>query len=163
DEEKLTVLLVTWGSPEDEWEPWERDAVNDILKRAADRGVTVCCASGDLGANDQQNDNTPHVHFPASSPYVLAVGGTTLYRTADPSRFDEVVWNNGALDARRPFGGASGGGRSAFIPRPDWQKKERLPPKPSDQFDGRCVPDVAAHADLNLGYEVVFRGRRVPG
>ena len=40
-------------------------------------GVTVCCASGDDGSSDGE-DGAAHVDFPASSPHVLACGGTRL-------------------------------------------------------------------------------------
>jgi len=44
-------------------------------------GVTVCAAAGDDGTGDQEQDGNAHVNFPASSPFVLALGGTMLAGT----------------------------------------------------------------------------------
>jgi subtilase family serine protease len=94
-----------------------------------------------------------HVDFPASSPYVLGCGGTTL--TATPTSItSEVVWNDGAN------GGASGGGISSFFPTPSWQAGKKV-----IQNDGtsialtkRGVPDVAGDADPATGYNVRVDG-----
>src|SRR6185312_12612004 len=49
-------------------------------------------AAGDSGSGDGESDGQPHVDFPASSPYTLACGGTTL--TASASAITgETVWN----------------------------------------------------------------------
>ena len=69
------------------------DAISESLPEAALAGITVCVASGDDGSGDQENDGHVHVDFPASSPYVLGVGGTTLrLRNNQPV---EVVWKDG--------------------------------------------------------------------
>ncbi len=67
-----------------------------------------------------------HADFPASSPHVLACGGTRL--TADPDTGTisaETVWNDGA------GGGATGGGVSDTFPRPDWQSGAGVPRRPA--------------------------------
>ena len=69
-------------------------------------GVTVCCETGDYGSSDelaQSRDGQPHVEFPASSPFVLACGGTKLSRSGTTIS-KEVVWNDG------DSGGAAGEG-----------------------------------------------------
>ena len=74
------TLCVSWGLAEDspDWSPAAVDAINQRLQAASRRGITVCVAAGDDGSGDQMHDQHAHVHFPASSPYVLAVGGTML-------------------------------------------------------------------------------------
>ena len=75
-------------------------------RRPSRRGITVCAAAGDDGSGDQMQDERAHVHFPASSPFVLAVGGTMLEGE------EEVVWWNSPGRSRRqyPRGGSTGGG-----------------------------------------------------
>ncbi len=48
------------------------------LQDAATLGVTVTVAAGDDGSTDGAGDGKLHVDFPASSPFALACGGTTL-------------------------------------------------------------------------------------
>ena len=61
-------------------------------------GITVCVSTGDDGSESQIQDGHAHVNFPATSPYVLAVGGTTLHArkgTNEQMAVTEVVWNDG--------------------------------------------------------------------
>ena len=79
-------------------------------------GVTVCCSAGDDGSSDirdpRRRDGRPHVDFPASSPFALACGGTTL-NGSGAAIDSEVVWNDGR--------GATGGGVSNVFARPPYQ------------------------------------------
>ncbi len=148
-------LSVSWGSAEDcdDWSPAARRAINHRLHAAALLGITVCVATGDDGSGDQMDDDRAHVHFPASSPFVLAVGGTML--TGDR----EVVWWNEPGDQSEPHGGSTGGGVSAEFVRPAWQRVRRVRSINPDAIDGRTIPDVAALAGLP-GYAVVHNGKR---
>jgi len=128
----------------------EYNAGHAIFQRAASMGVTVMASAGDSGAtngNDYQNYQsywkTPNVSWPASDPYVLAVGGTTLtIQDANGTYGSETAWNSG---------GSTGGGLSILYSEPNYQKKV------SNQglFQGhRGIPDVAFPADVNyLLYE----------
>jgi kumamolisin len=114
---------------------------------AAALGVTVTAAAGDDGSTDRATDGGSHVDFPASSPHVLACGGTRL--SADPATgavHSEVVWNNGVGR------GATGGGVSEAFPQPTWQSAVGAP------AGGRGVPDVAGDADPQSGYQVLVDG-----
>jgi subtilase family serine protease len=86
----------------------------EFYKQAAAKGVTVFASSGDAGtANVDVNGNIypfPTVNFPASSPYVTAVGGTSLFASTNGQYQSEVVWNGG-----QPNGGATGGGISQYF------------------------------------------------
>src|SRR5262249_56952084 len=96
------VLSISWGFTEgqDIWTSQAIQAVNQAFQAAALLGVTVCCASGDDGSQDQLDDGHAHVDFPAGSPYVLACGGTTLQLAGDAIT-GELVWNEGTRpDAR---------------------------------------------------------------
>jgi kumamolisin len=130
--------------------------LQEILQEASALGVTVCVAAGDDGSADmEQNvwDDKPHVDFPASSPYSLACGGTTLAASSTPGAPVETVWNDGAN------GGATGGGVSNFFPKPSYQNNINVPP-PAVAAGGRGVPDVSADADPNTGYNIVVGGQQ---
>jgi kumamolisin len=144
-----TVISISWGQAEEHWKHSELEAFNRVLLEAATLGITVCCSSGDHGVFADANDRKPHVNFPASSPYALACGGTTLIGRRKQIE-SERVWNNET--------GASGGGVSSRFARPAWQRASRVP-KTSDGFAGRGVPDVAANADPLTGYRVYLGGK----
>ena len=75
---KPSVLSISWGGPESTWTAQSLQSYNSALQSAAAVGVTVCVAAGDNGSSDGETDGLDHVDFPASSPYSLACGGTTL-------------------------------------------------------------------------------------
>ena len=89
-------------------------------------GVAFTASAGDSGAG---------VSYPSASPYVTAVGGTTLSITSTGGRASEAAWSG------------SGGGRSAG---------EALPAYQSGFASGatRGVPDVSYNADPNTGVYV---------
>jgi kumamolisin len=123
---------------------------NEAFKAAALMGVTVCAAAGDSGSADGINDGKAHADFPASSPYVLACGGTKL--TADNGQVTtEIVWHE-SNDS------ATGGGVSEFFKKPDYQKTAKIPVSVNNKFAGRGLPDVSAVADPNTGYKVYVDG-----
>lgn len=155
----LSVLSISWGYAEDApgaWTSAALNAINDSLKAAALLGVTICVAAGDDGSDDQVGDGHAHVDFPSSSPYVLAVGGTTLKRSASGD-VTETAWKDGD-GLRQDNGGSTGGGVSTYFPRPDWQAVTIASVNPG-AIDGRIVPDVAADASANTGYWVVVDGQ----
>jgi kumamolisin len=152
-----TVLSISWGYAEDT-STWTKQAltqVNEALHEAALLGVTVCVAAGDDGSSDGIEDGHAHVDFPASSPYVLAVGGTALrlgtHRT-------ERAWKDGT-GVRSTGGGSTGGGISTRLARPIWQSGLDIAPVNPGQLAGRIVPDVAAVASGHTGYYAVAQGQ----
>ncbi len=123
---------------------------DQALAVAALRGISVVCSCGDNGAAGLPLSTRVHADYPASSPWVLGCGGTTV-RPDNAGTDREIVWNDGL--------GASGGGVSAITPRPAWQSAASVP-EPVDAWErpdflGRGVPDVAAVADLTTGVAVV--------
>ncbi|HTO84129.1 MAG TPA: S8 family serine peptidase [Methylomirabilota bacterium] len=147
DENQPGVLLITWGASESNWTRQAIEAMQRALVGAALRGMTVCCASGDQGAIDSLFGTRAEVDFPASSPYVLACGGTSL-RIVDGEHRDEIAWSRG------------GGGASDVFPQPDWQG-EGISVRDADGSlkTGRAIPDVSAHADPDVGYRAFVRGQ----
>ena len=95
-------------------------------------------------------DKKPQVSWPASSPYVLAVGGTNLTLNSDNSIASTGPWNDTAYPAPFTATKGGGGGQSTFESRPWWQ-----PAQSFANSSKRMVPDVAAFADESPGYPIV--------
>jgi kumamolisin len=150
---KPSVISISWGGPESSWTAQAMTAMDDAFQAAAAMGITVCVASGDNGSSDGVADGSDHVDFPASSPFALACGGTSLVASGS-SISSEVVWNNGANN------GASGGGISSFFALPTWQTglKALNNQGQSTALSKRGVPDVAGNADPQTGYDVRIDG-----
>ena len=148
------IISISWGGPESTWSQQSLTEYNNLLQDAVRLGVTVCVASGDNGSTDGLQDGLEHVDFPASSPFVLACGGTSL-KTADGKISQEVVWNEMSKQQ-----GATGGGVSDFFPKPTYQAGAGVPPSRNPgNFVGRGVPDVAGNADPVTGYDVYLDGQ----
>lgn len=147
-----TVLSISWGGPETSWSTASRNAMETALEDAAALDVTVTVAAGDNGSSDGVSGGQPNVDFPASSPSVLACGGTEL--TGSGSTIgSEVVWNETASNE-----GATGGGVSTVFALPTWQTASKVPTA-AGAFAGRGVPDVAGNADPMTGYNVRVDGQ----
>ena len=146
-----SVLSLSWGEPEPNVSPKYAALINQVLKNLATVGVTVCVSSGDFGAHNG-TPGKPSVNFPASSPYALGCGGTTLKVSGNEIE-KEVVWNC-VFDGMH---GATGGGVSQMFPRPPWQEDFDVPHPPS-KAGGRGVPDVAGVADPHTGCRIVVGG-----
>ena len=155
------VLSVSWGYTEDEdiWTPAAMTAVNEALQEAALAGMTVCVASGDDGSSDAIMDGRAHVGFPASSPYVCCVGGTTAKKG---SALPDVTWKEGD-GLRSDQHGSSGGGVSAMFPRPTWQSAVTIQSANHGALLGRCLPDLSANADWDAApYALLVDGQLQP-
>ncbi|MEO7120675.1 MAG: S53 family peptidase [Ginsengibacter sp.] len=150
---KPSVISISWGSAESNWTNQALDNFNEAFKTAAALGVSICVASGDSGSRDGETDGKVHVDFPASSPYALACGGTHLV-VSNNKMSSETVWND-SNDS------ASGGGVSSYFPLPDYQANAKVPLEIDTKFKGRGVPDVAADADPNTGYNVLVDGQQL--
>jgi kumamolisin len=150
---KPSVISISWGGLESSWTQQSMTAFDQAFQAAATMGISVCVAAGDNGSSDGATDGSDNVDFPASSPYVLACGGTSLQATGN-SITSETVWNDGAN------GGAGGGGISTFFPLPPYQEglSATLTAGGTEQLTNRGVPDVAGDADENTGYEVRVDG-----
>lgn len=147
-----TAMSISWGQNEDAWTAQARHALDQAFVDAAALGITVTAAAGDNGSSDGASDGRDHADFPASSPHVLACGGTSL-RASTGTVKSETVWNSGV------GAGATGGGVSDAFGLPSWQKTAGVPAS-SRGTAGRGVPDVAAVADPTTGYEVLVDGEK---
>ncbi|MBV9690428.1 MAG: S53 family peptidase [Ktedonobacteraceae bacterium] len=117
----------------------------NFYREAVKAHITIFGSSGDSGsANPGVNGKIypfPTVGYPASSPYVTAVGGTSLFADTKGSYQSEVVW-----DQPEKIEG-SGGGISQYFGEPDYQK-QTLPEADQQLLKGhRGVPDISYNAD----------------
>jgi kumamolisin len=144
---KPSVISISWGGPESTWTAQSMTALDEACQAAATVGVTITVAAGDDGSTDGVTGTANHVDFPASSPHVLACGGTTLTGSGITIQ-SEVVWND--LSSKE---GATGGGVSAVFALPAWQASAGVP-KAATAAGGRGVPDVTGDADPETGYTV---------
>jgi kumamolisin len=146
----FTGVSTSWGSPEDTWTAGEMTAMDSAAKVCLAVGIFHCAAAGDNGASDLSPDGSLQADHPASSPNVLAAGGTRLTLSGAAVR-EEVVWNEAALSE-----GAGGGGVSVRFPVPAYQSSNGVSEVSlTTGKPGRAEPDMAADADPVTGYEVV--------
>jgi kumamolisin len=158
DDNQISVISISYGNPEDDpegaWTSMGVQNVNLAVQAAVAKGITICCASGDDGSSDGATNLTgAHVDFPASSPFVLGVGGTNLVatNTSPPTIQSETVWNEILQNE-----GATGGGVSDVFTKPAYQNSVSVPPSANPPHNiGRGVPDVAGVADPVTGIVVM--------
>jgi kumamolisin len=149
---KPTIISISWGGPEASYTAQALSNFDAAFADAGTLGITVCIAAGDNGSSDGETDGLAHVDFPASSPHVLACGGTSL-QARGSTITSETVWNDGAQ------GGATGGGISDAFALPTWQQHAGVPPSVNPGAHvGRGVPDVSGDADPETGYSTFVDG-----
>lgn len=122
---------------------------DQIFEQAESQGQTFSVSSGDSGA-DECGDGGITPSYPASSPYVVAVGGTELYTTNATTFSKETVWNNLSQSE-----GATGGSPSTIEPIPSWQQGVGA----NGSSSNRGVPDIAFDASPVTGSLVVVDGQ----
>jgi kumamolisin len=139
-----TIISTSWGMPETIADPVDLIQTNLLLKNT---NINVCVAASDNGSSDGTTELT--LDFPASSPYVTCVGGTSL--RCPNNIYDascvEIVWNDGIT--------ATGGGISTLFDKPQYQ----------NFIPGikRNSPDIAFNSDPNTGIQLYFNGNLAYG
>lgn len=122
--------------------------LNTLFILASGTGTSVFVATGDTGSSGCRSSSpqAPGVYpvlsaqFPATSPWVTAVGGTNMSLTPRNQLTGEWVWNG----SPEVVGGGSGG-ISMLFGAPWWQKT-------GTGSSQRRVPDISALADPGPGY-----------
>jgi kumamolisin len=149
-----SVCSISWGADEASWGSVAGLAMESAAAAATELGMTIFAAAGDNDSSDG-GENAANVDCPGSCPHVVCCGGTSKTRTT------ETVWqdNPGETD-----GNGTGGGYSTLFGIQAWQKNAPIAPLtvPGDAHPGRgrLVPDVAANADPDTGYEIVVYGQQ---
>ena len=154
-----TIVSISYGwGPDDEaaaaFSAAEYAQLDQLFQDAANLGITVLVSSGDSGAFIESTTQA-QASYPATEPWVIACGGTTVGNIAGAS-FDEYAWNNGGT------GGASGGGISARYPVPSYQSSLTLPVANGTKAAGRGIPDLAGNANEDSGYPQFINGQSGP-
>jgi hypothetical protein len=118
-------------------------------------GVVITVAAGDDGyLNWLEQSRSAYANFPASSPQVVAVGGTRLESGRAGEWSGESVWNDGGESEGVKEGhGAGGGGCSVQFDAQPWQQ-EVADWSSVGCGDKRAVADVSADADPYTGVPV---------
>jgi subtilase family serine protease len=179
DKDQDQVLSISWGLCETEAGSALLTDYANVWKELDADGITVASAAGDAGSTDcyepgaATSSDALAVSSPASTPYGLAVGGTTL--TSETELSTETAWNGtGTANA-----GAGGGGLSALFCMPEYQdyhqvsssyqaitglisadSKTNAGCKDSTDPKGyvRQVPDISADAAGSSPYIVYYDG-----
>jgi len=158
------VVSTSWGQCEDYTSPSDDESMEALFEQASSQGQTVFAAAGDTGSTGCLRSQGPdasavNVQMPASAPYVLGVGGTTIDGSS------ETVWNDSETQS-----GSGGGGISSLWCMPAYQYQTTIPGliNADSQTNSNCaaavdhyirqVPDVSADADPDSGYVILYQG-----
>ncbi len=163
DQHLASIVTNSYGWNSELLPPGYVKPFNDILMQGAAEGIGIYFSSGD---NSDESHTVGYVtaDFPASSPWVTAVGGTSLAVGKNNSYLFETGWGTArsswtGTDWNPPAPGTwvygGGGGVSQLFPEPDYQKGV----VPNSVFKtqgrtGRAVPDISIDGDPNTGYLV---------
>lgn len=178
------AINVSLGSDETAAHNDGSQAADDkVFVQAMAQGQTFSVSSGDEGVYGWSADpvegsqgyvansngvvqiNLSHysVEEPSTSPYVIAVGGTTLKTIGGKTWAGETVWNEGLSYVDQSGGDfnerlwASTGGTSLFEAAPSWQTRVL-----GASVTKRQVPDVAFDAALSTGANIYVGGQIEP-
>lgn len=181
-QDQVQVISNSWGECEALEGTTDAHAEDTLLQEAATQGQTFVSAAGDSGSEDcwspppgGNTNNSLTVDDPASQPFTIAVGGTSMSSIGPPPT--ETVWDddNPEINYSR-FGvqqGAGGGGISSFWPMPAWQSSAAptLGVINSTSSGTPCVaaagsycrqlPDVSADADPLTSYLDYWNGQGI--
>jgi kumamolisin len=173
DDGRASIVSVSWGRCESHRASPVRDAEETAFTAAAAAGISVFVASGDSGAYGCRGAERPGIVpstymadlrvdtlYPAGSPHVIAVGGTSTRFGPGYTYAPESAWEDPLSHW------ATGGGLDEHFARPAWQRGSGVVAA-AEGRDRRQVPDVAGPADnfVNLYhfYTDTQTGRPVEG
>lgn len=161
---RASIISNSWSlsAGENGVTPAFRDQLEAITVQAAIQGQAILFSSGDHGDNSRGSGQVNPI-FPASNPWVTAVGGTTVGVDGNGRVAFQAGWTAAGntlvgstwvpqADADGPFAGGAGGGVSKLYDAPDYQSNV-----PTQIAQGkRAFPDVAALADGYTGMAIGF-------
>jgi len=153
-----SILSISYGwGPDDptadSLSEQEYTQLDQLFQDAANLSITVLVSSGDSGAFIESSTQA-QASYPATEPWVVACGGTTIGNLS-ANGFVEYVWND--TGAAGP--GATGGGISARFTPPSYQQNVQLPKRNNSGQAGRGIPDIAGNASENSGYPQFINGQ----
>lgn len=132
-------------------------AQDQIFQAAVAQGQTFSVSSGDSGAWECGSSAGKSQSYPAVSPYVIALGGTTLSTIGGTAWAAESAWNcaNASTCQQSSYGGA-GGGPSLTESAPSWQTAAGV----LGSSTMRGVPDISLDAAPGSGAIVLINGQK---
>jgi subtilase family serine protease len=157
---RADVVSNSWGGPSDTPTPGDTLILDAITNQAAAKGITITFATGDSG-DMVASAGQRLANFPATSPGVVAVGGTTLQVGKHGKRIAESYWGSegvplgiGAWEfTKKAYAGGGGGGVSTSYAQPAWQRG--VVPGKYATFGGvrpgRVEPDLSLVGDSTTG------------
>jgi len=150
------VINVSLGECETSAKSSGVEATDDLIfQTAVAQGQTFAVASGDSGSYEC-GGRTSYQSYPAVSPYVISVGGTSLTTTSTGTWSAETVWACSSSSTCANAGG-TGGGVSSTETAPSWQTSSGV----LGTSTKRGVPDIAFDADPNSGALPIVNGSAV--
>jgi subtilase family serine protease len=158
----VVAVSNSWGGVEIGTSPPIRQSTDSIFKLAGAKGISVNFSSGDSG-DEAVNLGFADVDWPASSPFVTAIGGVSLALDHNKRMLFQTAWGNNITEIAdtvakgsppidppnsEGFDFGSGGGVSDVYPQPAFQR----------HLGGqrRLVPDISWLADPFTGVEIIF-------
>ena len=125
-----------------------------IFQSAVSQGQMFSVSSGDSGAYECGATAGKAQSYPAVSPYVMAIGGTTLSSSGGTWQ-SETVWScSSASTCQQSSSGGAGGGPSLTENAPSWQTAAGV----LGTSTKRGVPDISFDASPNSGALVLING-----
>jgi subtilase family serine protease len=151
------VINVSLGECETSAKSAGTEAAEDqIFQTAVAQGQTFSVSSGDSGSYEC-GGSTSQQSYPAVSPYVMAIGGTTL-STSGGTWVSETAWScTSSSTCPQSAQGGTGGGVSSTEAAPSWQTAAGVLGTPGK----RGVPDVSFDASPNSGALILIKGSNV--
>ncbi|GAA4480984.1 S53 family peptidase [Microbacterium panaciterrae] len=152
DENVANIVTNSWGGTGDVVKPALFLAYQAAFLQGAAQGISYVFSSGDNG-DEATRLATPQTDYPASDPYVTAVGGTSTAITAAGLtgetgwQTSKYVLKDGAWTLSTSFLYGGGGGYSSNIAEPQYQKDAGI----ISPNGGRAVPDVSMDGDPTTG------------
>jgi subtilase family serine protease len=154
DDNKASIVTNSWSDLDSNESSSNIRAYQSIFKQGAVQGIGFFSSSGDNG-DEVATSGKRQTDYPASDPYVTAVGGTSLAVGRGDNYLWEAGWgtnkfdlsDNGRLWKPAGFFYGAGGGFSTLFDRPGYQSGV----VPAGSPAGRAVPDVGLDGDPTTG------------
>lgn len=157
---QVSIVSNSWGSTDGEQglSDQEKAQFDSIAVESASQGQTLLFSSGDTGDLSSMTGH-PVAPWPASNPWVTAVGGTTVGLDQNNKTVVNTGWENAAEqqqgDQWVPVQGqgavqGAGGGLSQVYDQPDYQRQV------AQTHGKRGVVDIAALANPATGFDVLW-------
>ena len=135
-----SMISISWGAPEVYYSNSLLNNINTRFATAIGRGINICTATGDNGSNNGVGGTGSYTDFPASSPNVVACGGTKLV-------CPNLVYDGSTLETAWSSGG---GAVSGYFAKPTYQS--------TLSAVRRSIPDIAMNADPATGVAYLVNG-----